>query len=322
MTDSDFTLDLAISLFESPEQFPIDLWKAGEWLGYSRKDSAKRFFMSCRFKEGVHYSLHKIVETVNNGAFSYTTEEIKLSVDCFKMWGMMARSDRGDQVRDYFLECEEIAKKKEVQRKQEFNAFIQTHARIYKPEFQKEFYDELYRVTGCIRPKRGQNPYTALLIHEYVYKMFGQEVLDEVNRVNPIIGYYTYEVPKASPEDVKALKAKIKGQKSAVTVYTRNGKLGKAKKAQKKVDSYIAKLKRWEKPHSIKLPKRAQMNHQFCSDLIGLPSLQQHLQSMVQIMRTLPTDDHERFDEAMKKAFPEGAIKNVLTAILDIPRLN
>jgi hypothetical protein len=72
--------------------------------------------------------------------------------------------------------------------------------------------------------------------------MFGQEVLDEINRVNPIIGYYTYEVPKASPEDIKKLKGLIGGQKSAVTVYTRNGKLSKAKKAQKKVDSLTAKL--------------------------------------------------------------------------------
>ena len=201
--------------------------------------------------------------------------------------------------------------------------FIKEHARIYKPEFHQEFYDELYRVTGCIRPKkgRGRNPYTSLLVHEYVYKMFGQEVLDEINRVNPIIGYYTYEVPKASPEDIKKLKGLIGGQKSAVTVYTRNGKLSKAKKAQKKVDSLTAKLKRWEKPHFMKMPRRAKMNHQFCSDLIGLPSLQQHLQSMVQIMRTLPSDDYERFDMAMKKAFPEGATKNVTNLILDIPKL-
>jgi hypothetical protein len=32
--------------------------------------------------------------------------------------------------------------------------FIKEHARIYKPEFHQEFYDELYRVTGCIRPKK------------------------------------------------------------------------------------------------------------------------------------------------------------------------
>lgn len=319
MTTSDFTLDLALALFQSEEQFPIDFNDAWKWLEYASKGNAKRAFLNAGFIEGVDFCSFVINEKREIGATQ--VEVIKLTCDCFKMWGMMAGTPQGKKIRKYFLECEKIAKEKEAQRQQELKEFIQSHARIYKPEFRQEFYDELYRVTGCIRPKRGQNPYTSLLIHEYVYKMFGQDVLDEINRVNPIIGYYVYEVPKATPEDIKTLKRKIHGQKSAVTVYTKNGKLSKAKKAQKKVDSLTAKLKRWEKPHSIKLPKRAQMNHQFCSDLIGLPSLQQHLQSMVQIMRTLPTDDYERFDEAMKKAFPEGATKNVTSLILDIPKL-
>lgn len=319
MTNSDFTLELALSLFESKEQFPIDFWKAGEWLGYSRKDSAKRFFMTCRFKEGVHYSAHKSVETVANGAFNYIAEEIKLSVECFKFWGMMARSEKGDQVRDYFLECERIAKEKEESRKNNLNSFVHQHARVYKPEFSKEFYDQLYRVTGILRPKRGNNPYTSHLIHDYVYKLFGQEILDEINRVNPILGYYTYNVEKASPEKLKKLKGLIGGQKSAVTMYTKSGKLSKAKKAQKKVDRLIDKLKRWETPHQIKLPKRKFLHHQFCSDLIGLPSLQSHLQSMVQIMRTLPSDDPERFAEAMNAAFQGEAIKGVTFLILDVP---
>lgn len=322
MTSSDFTLELALSLFESKEQFPIDMWEAGEWLGYSRKDSIKRSFVNCKFIEGVEFVVHKSVDRNADGTFSQFLEVVKISLECFKDWGMMAGTEKGKEVRKYFKECEKRFRELEAEKKkeqQDVKAFIQQHARVYKPEFQKEFYDQLYRVTGYLRPKRGNNPYTAVLIHEYVYKMFGQDILDEIERVNPVIGYYTYEIAKASPEEMKKLKGFIGGQKSAVTMYTKSGKLAKAKKAQKKVDQLIAKLKRWEKPHTLKLPKRKHLNHQFCSDLIGLPSLQSHLQSMVHIMRTLPSDDPERFAEAMNAAFQGEAIKGVKFLILDVP---
>ena len=38
-------------------------------------------------------------------------EDIRLNIDCFKSLGMMAGTQKGKEVRRYFLECERIAKK-------------------------------------------------------------------------------------------------------------------------------------------------------------------------------------------------------------------
>lgn len=38
-------------------------------------------------------------------------EDIRLNIDCFKSLGMMANTQKGKEVRRYFLECKRIAKK-------------------------------------------------------------------------------------------------------------------------------------------------------------------------------------------------------------------
>lgn len=60
--------------------------------------------------EGIDYrSFLKVQERAIGGT---TTEKILLTVDCFKMWAMMANTAQGRLVRQYFLECEKIAKQK------------------------------------------------------------------------------------------------------------------------------------------------------------------------------------------------------------------
>lgn len=245
----------------------------------------------------MHYAFHA----------KKTTEEAKHSVEKF--------AEKG--VKEWIHELTGHKKEKYNLAKD----FIKPYARVYKPEFPKEFYDELYRVTGYTKSKKVHNPYTAVLIREYVYGMFGQEVLDEIDRVNPIIGYVIYEVPKATPKEILSLKRKINGNKMAVATYTKGGKIWLADIAKKKIEKLTAKLQRIQKPHSIRLPKRAYKHHQFCSDLMGLPSLQAHLQTMISVMRTLPADNTERFHEAMAAAFPNGALKNVNSVILDLPAM-
>ena len=123
MTQNNFDLSLAQSLYNSNDQFPIDFDDAWVWLEYSRKDSAKRSFEKCGFIENVDFvRLHITVESDNHGNLSpqelavlQKLERIKLSIDCFKMWSMMTNTSKGNEVRLYFLECEKIAKDKMAQ---------------------------------------------------------------------------------------------------------------------------------------------------------------------------------------------------------------
>lgn len=105
-----FTEELAQELLKSSEEFPVEFDKAWQWLGLSRKDSAKRSFMKCKFLEGLDYkSFHVLVEREIGGS---EVEMIQLTNDCFKHWAMMCQTEKGKEVRKYYLKCERIAKEK------------------------------------------------------------------------------------------------------------------------------------------------------------------------------------------------------------------
>ena len=103
---SEFSLEIAQSLYSSVEQFPVIFDDAWVWLEYSRKDNAKASFLKCGFVEGVDYVSLKIQENSEGRP----VERLRLSCECLKQWGMMAGTSKGKQVRMYFLECERLAK--------------------------------------------------------------------------------------------------------------------------------------------------------------------------------------------------------------------
>ncbi len=101
----EFSHELALSLVQSTEQFPVDFDAGWQWLGYSSKQKAKNKLTN-HFEKEIDY-LTKWVKTPQGGRPS---EFIGLSIDCFKSLGMMAGTGQGKEVRRYFLECERIAK--------------------------------------------------------------------------------------------------------------------------------------------------------------------------------------------------------------------
>jgi phage anti-repressor protein len=102
-----FTIELARRLIHSDEQFPVDFDLAWQWLGYTRKDSALDT-LKTNFVEGVEFSGTNR-ETPQGGRPSRL---YSLTVNCFKELAMLAKTQKGKQVRQYFLECERIAKQK------------------------------------------------------------------------------------------------------------------------------------------------------------------------------------------------------------------
>lgn len=104
-----FTVELAQSLLDSAEEFPVNFDDAWQWLEYSRKDVAKRNFMSCGFVEGIDFEIRICAELRPQGGYS-NREEIRLTCDCVKQWGMMSGTPKGKEIRLYFLQCEKTAK--------------------------------------------------------------------------------------------------------------------------------------------------------------------------------------------------------------------
>jgi phage anti-repressor protein len=106
MSQLTFDLTAASILLDSSEQFPVDFDRAWQWLGYASKqkclDKLKSSFV--------------VMEDFNQTVVNSTqqggrpSDKYYLTIECFKMLGMMAGTEQGKLVRKYFLECERVAK--------------------------------------------------------------------------------------------------------------------------------------------------------------------------------------------------------------------
>ena len=111
MTILTFNQELAIALYESTENFPVDFDDAWQWLGYAKKQNAKDKLIR-NFDDGLDFRITQMRETKQDGTFSHSYEKIELTIDCFKSLGMMVGTEQGRIIRKYFLECERTLKHK------------------------------------------------------------------------------------------------------------------------------------------------------------------------------------------------------------------
>lgn len=114
----DLSKNFVVFLINSPNPFPVDFDDGWRWIGYTRKHDAKRKLQK-NFNENVDFrvlrdlpqnSTQQEIEANSENLGGRPTEIIKLTVDCYKAFCMMAGTEKGRQVREYFLECEKIAK--------------------------------------------------------------------------------------------------------------------------------------------------------------------------------------------------------------------
>lgn len=103
-----FSIKLAQQLIESNNRFPVNFDLAWEWIGYSTKGHAKKSLLDAGFIENEDLTIERKLTTI--GIRANLNENISLTVECFKMWAMMAKTSQGREVRKYFIECERIAK--------------------------------------------------------------------------------------------------------------------------------------------------------------------------------------------------------------------
>ncbi|MFN6572354.1 hypothetical protein [Dendronalium sp. ChiSLP03b] len=106
--NNSLSFEIASQLYSSDGDFPINFEIAWQWLGYTRKDSAKKKLVK-NFIEGEDYTLRQVAESAPSGGLTHW-DDIWLSVNCLKEMGMLAGTNKGKEVRNYFLQCEAIAK--------------------------------------------------------------------------------------------------------------------------------------------------------------------------------------------------------------------
>lgn len=106
--NNEFSMALAQQLVDSEEQFPVKLEDATIWLNYHDKSTAKRAFLNCGFIENLDYCIS--TEATTTGISAIHKQNLVMTAEAFKQWGMMSGTEQGKKVRLYFLECEKVAK--------------------------------------------------------------------------------------------------------------------------------------------------------------------------------------------------------------------
>ena len=107
-----FSIKLAQQLIESNNRFPVSFDLAWEWIGYSTKGHAKKSLLDAGFIENEDLTIERKPTTTGFSGIrgGDVNENISLTIECFKMWAMMAKTSQGREVREYFIKCERIAK--------------------------------------------------------------------------------------------------------------------------------------------------------------------------------------------------------------------
>jgi len=113
MTSLTFNQETAIALQSSGDAQPVDFDLAWVWLGYSSKQMALKKLKN-NFEEGLDFNLNLVskVQIEGDREVSRPFQQISLTIECFKSMGMIAGTEKGKEVRRYFLECEKVAQAK------------------------------------------------------------------------------------------------------------------------------------------------------------------------------------------------------------------
>jgi phage anti-repressor protein len=89
---------------QSAEAFPVDFDLAWQWVGYSRKDVALETLKK-NFAADLEFSgLNR--KTPKGSKGGRPEEKYYLTTDCFKAFCMMAGTEKGKEVRRYYLDIE------------------------------------------------------------------------------------------------------------------------------------------------------------------------------------------------------------------------
>lgn len=198
--DFGLSKEIVFALLRSDDKFPVDFDDAIAWWNCRnekgkpvRRDSLVRKLKS-NFYEGLNYHLHKNVEVVKrpqgggSGMYKYF-----LTIECFKMFGMMVSGERGNQIRQYFLSCEEELKRRidedtQTLKHRIVNAFVSEKVESRRSRFPNEFYELLYAKRGDgweERNPKDRPSCVGIWTNQVVYDRFPEVVKDRLNEVNP-----------------------------------------------------------------------------------------------------------------------------------------
>jgi phage anti-repressor protein len=118
--------------FNQKTDFVINLDRIWKWLGYSRVDHCKTLLLK-NFKENIDYKIEKgfpedagkpklLQEQKNLGG--RPSEYITLTVNCFKKLCLKARTEKADQIHDYYIQLEDLLNELVTEQTEELHILV------------------------------------------------------------------------------------------------------------------------------------------------------------------------------------------------------
>jgi phage anti-repressor protein len=194
---------VVFSLIQSRELFPVDLENAIDWwdartkAGELVRKSDLKDKLTANFDRDIDYKIDN--DSNCPGGFAEISakpyggrprETISLTVECFKMMGMMIAGERGNQIRRYFIRCESELKKRieqehETRKHRVLSAVVSPSHHAWAKRYEDEFFEEAYRITGWRKPQKGHPACMGRFINENVYGLFPEGTNERLKKVNP-----------------------------------------------------------------------------------------------------------------------------------------
>lgn len=197
----DLTPEIIFSLLRSSDPFPVNFDDAVEWWDCRSKTGkpVRRDNLAAKLKsnfyKGTDYEIFapEILGAKKQGSGGHNKDVISLSIECFKMMGMMLSGSRGREIRQYFINCEAELKRRLTEDAQTLKqrivkAFVSEKVESRLPRFKDEFYELLYAKRGEGWEKRNPKNRPACVgtwTNQVVYDRFPEGVKDRLNEVNP-----------------------------------------------------------------------------------------------------------------------------------------
>ncbi len=110
--------------YDNQYDFIIDLDSIWKWIGFSRKDPAKRL-LDKFFAKDIDYKImiHPTVEQNQHGG--HNKEQILLTVNCFKKFCLKADTKKADEIHDYYIKLESLLQETIIEETDELRKQLQ-----------------------------------------------------------------------------------------------------------------------------------------------------------------------------------------------------
>lgn len=197
--------EVVFALIQSEKDFPVDFDDAWHWIGYTRKDTAKDLLTNGSFCVDIDYKIFAPDQTgaKKKGRGGHNRELIFLTIDSFKSFCMMAGTQKGREVRLYFLRCEAELKRKIEEERTQYKqntqqqliaAMVSEDVVSRHPKFPPSFYQMLFCKRGQGWETRDPSKFRPACVgtwtNQTVYdRMLGGTnsggVREALNKVNP-----------------------------------------------------------------------------------------------------------------------------------------